>query len=78
MQALLALILIIPLIFGLVYILKKWVVQADFKDPGIKLVKQFSLSNKERIIVVEVEDIKLIIGVSPQAFNTLHVVEKNA
>lgn len=78
LHILLALIITIPLIVGFIYLLKRYTNYSYKNTDGIKLVKQLALGNKERILVVEVEEIKLIIGISSNTFNTLHVINKNA
>lgn len=77
MQVVVALLIIIPLILLLVYGLKRYMTATSRDYSGIQIINQLSLGNKERILVIEIEKVKLIIGVSPYAFNTLYVVGKN-
>lgn len=77
LYALLVLVLLVPCIIALAYVLKKCMQGPLHKDSGFKILRQYSLGQKERIVILEVEDVKLIVGISPNAFNTLHVLEKN-
>lgn len=78
LRVVVTLIVIVPLIVGVAYLLKRYMNLAQTNSSGIRILKQLSLNNKERILVIEVEEVKLIVGVSPNAFNTLHILDKNA
>lgn len=77
LKAIAALIVLIPCIFLSITLLKRFNRIVPNKCPGIKIINQLSIGIKERILVIEVEGVKMVVGVSPQAFNTLYILEHN-
>lgn len=77
-KALSVLFFILILLVGCLYLLKRYLPLSTKKSLGIQLIDQLVLSNKERIVIVDVEEVKLIIGISQHTFSTLYIVEKNA
>ncbi|KGP63716.1 hypothetical protein EP47_04960 [Legionella norrlandica] len=77
LYAALILLLIIPAIFAFVFLLKKLTYSSYQNASGIKVIHQLSLSKREKIVVISVENVKLVIGFSPNTFSLLHLIEQN-
>ncbi|MFI4918031.1 MAG: flagellar biosynthetic protein FliO [Legionellales bacterium] len=80
LYTLLVLILMLPLIIGVVYCLKRITAQPfgkQTKQP-INITHQLSLGSKERLMCVEINGVSLLLGVTPQAISALHVFTSNA
>lgn len=77
LYAALILLLLIPVIIGVVFILKKLNPTLAAGRTDIQLLNQFALNKKEKIVVVAVENVKLVIGVTPYSLNLLHVIGQN-
>lgn len=73
----LILLLIIPMIFLVITLYKKLYHLSYKNNPNAQLIYQLTLSKKEKIVVVSVENVKLIIGISPNHFNLLHLIKQN-
>ena len=72
--AVLALLLVLALIVGLGWLLKR-LPGSGFRPPeGMKLVASLSLGARERVVVVEVNGQQLLLGVSAGGISTLHVL----
>lgn len=79
-HALLILGFIIPLIIGVLYGLK-YVLSRPFnlkKDQAIRMTHQLAIGSKERLLCVEVEGVRLLLGITPQSISTLHVFDANS
>jgi flagellar biogenesis protein FliO len=77
LKALLALIVIVPIIFLSLRAFKKYSRSPLSNGTEIKIKNQLSIGIKERILVVEVEGVRLVVGVSSHAFNTLYILDQN-
>lgn len=72
--AVLALLMVLALIVGLGWLLKR-LPGSGFRPPeGMKLVASLSLGARERVVVVEVNGQQLLLGVSTGGISTLHVL----
>lgn len=72
--AVLALLLVLLLIVGLGWLLKR-LPGSGFRPPeGMKLVASLGLGTRERVVVVEVNGQQLLLGVSAGGISTLHVL----
>jgi flagellar protein FliO/FliZ len=70
----LGLVFILGLIFAIAWVFKRvghW--PAGGKGP-IRIVGGVSLGARERVVVVEVEDARLVLGIAPGRVQTLHVL----
>lgn len=76
-HAALVLLFIIPTMIAVVFFLKK--LNYSSQDPGsdLRIVNQLSLSKKEKIVVVSIENVKLVIGISTHAFNLIHLIDSH-
>jgi len=75
MAALLALALVIALIFGLSWLLRRLPGTGLRQDDGLRIVAGVSLGSKERAVVVAVNGQQLLLGVTPGAVSLLHALE---
>ncbi len=71
----LALILILPLIVMVVYLLKRFGNLPGKPAKSMKIIDRLAIGHKEYILIVQIEQDRLVLGVSPHAFNTLHVLK---
>ena len=77
LQMLLSLILIVGILFACAYLLRKLNFGKHFGHTGpLRVVGGLMISARERIILVEVEDTWLIVGVVPGQIKTLHTLPK--
>ena len=77
-QAGLALALIVSLLFGAAWLAKKLVGGKKFGQGDMKIVGGVVLGQRERIVLLEVGDQWLVIGIVPGQIRTLHRMEKGA
>ncbi|CAA0090694.1 Flagellar protein FliO [Zhongshania aliphaticivorans] len=67
-----SLVFVILCIVGLMWMLRRSRLVAGTGQAGVKLVSQIPLSMKEKLLVVQVGDEKLLLGCTTTAINTLH------
>jgi flagellar protein FliO/FliZ len=70
-QAALVLLLIVGLIGGVAWLLRRLGMVRNDSGTTVRIVSGVSLSNRERILVVEVADQWIVVGVAPGCINTL-------
>ena len=70
-QVALVLVLVIGLIAGAAWLLRRLGVARNTGSSAVRIVSGVSLGNRERILVVEVADQWIVVGVSPGGINTL-------
>ena len=70
-QVALVLLLVIGLIAGAAWLLKRLGMARNPGGTTVRIVSGVSLSNRERILVVEVADQWIVVGVAPGCINTL-------
>ncbi len=80
LHALLILGLIIPLIIAVLYGLKYALTRPlSFKnDKAIRITHQLAVGSKERLLCVEIEGTRLLLGMTPHSISTLHVLNDNS
>ncbi|MBU1364304.1 MAG: flagellar biosynthetic protein FliO [Gammaproteobacteria bacterium] len=76
LQATLALVLIIGLLFGTAWLARKLSGGKGFGRGGMKIVGGVALGPRERIVLVEVGETWLVIGIVPGQIRTLHQLPK--
>jgi flagellar protein FliO/FliZ len=76
LQATLALLLILGLLFGTAWVARKLSGGKGFGQGVMKIVGGVALGPRERIVLVEVGDSWLVIGVVPGQIRTLHQLPK--
>ncbi|HJV92588.1 MAG TPA: flagellar biosynthetic protein FliO [Azonexus sp.] len=77
-QAALALALILALLLGTAWLARKVSGGKGFGQGGMKIVGGVALGPRERIVLLEVGDEWLVIGIVPGQIRTLHRLEKGA
>ena len=70
-QVALVLLLIVGLIGGVAWLLRRLGMVRNDSGTAVRIVSGLSLSNRERILVVEVADQWIVVGVAPGGINTL-------
>jgi len=77
LQTVLGLLFILGLLFFAAYLLRKINGGRGFGSSGpLRLVGGLMISTRERIVLVEVGDTWLVLGVGPGQFRTLHTMPK--
>jgi len=78
LQATLALLLILGLLFATAWLARKLSGSKGFGKGGMKIICGVALGPRERIVLVEVGDSWLVIGVVPGQIRTLHQLPKGS
>ena len=76
-DTLLGLGLVIALILGLAWLIKRTGKFQSSSNGAIKIVAGLSLGSREKALLLEVEGEKILIGVTPQQINTLHILGRD-
>lgn len=76
LQALFALALIVALLIGTAWLARKVTGGRGFGQAGMRVVGGVALGPRERIVLVEVGDTWLVIGLVPGQIRTLHTLPK--
>jgi flagellar protein FliO/FliZ len=78
LQMLSGLILIIAILFGAAYLLRRVNGGRGFGNSGpMRVVGGLMLSTRERIVLVEIGDTWLVVGIVPGQIKTLHTLAKS-
>jgi len=77
-QATLALLLIVGLLVGAAWLARKVSGGKGFGQGGMKIVGGVALGPRERIVLLEVGDQRLVIGIVPGQIRTLHRLAKGS
>lgn len=75
-QAMLALGLIVSLLLGTAWLARKVSGGRGFGQAGMRVIGGLALGPRERIVLVEVADTWLVIGIVPGQIRTLHTLPK--
>lgn len=78
LQAALALALIIALLLGAAWLARKVSGGKGFGQGGMKVIGGVALGPRERLVLVEVGDTWLVIGLAPGQIRTLHRLPKGS
>lgn len=68
--------LIVVLIYGLSWFVKRFSQGGFLHNPAMKIVSSMSLGTRERLMLVDVGGKQLLLGVTATQINTLHVFEE--
>ncbi|MDZ7804171.1 flagellar biosynthetic protein FliO [Thiohalophilus sp.] len=75
-QMVLGLLFIIALIFGMGWFIRRLGTFNSVASGNLKLLGGLSLGQREKIVLVQVGEIQLLVGVAPGQVRTLHVLDK--
>lgn len=79
LQTLLALVLVLGMVAGAAWMLRRFSAQPGFGGGGaIKVVAGAAIGQRERVVLVEVGGTLLVVGVAPGHVSTLHTLPKSA
>jgi flagellar protein FliO/FliZ len=78
MSVLPALVMILLLIVGLAFLVRKYNPTLGRGNPLMRVLGTMPLGGKERLILVQTGDACLLLGVTPGQIQTLHVVNKDS
>lgn len=70
------LLVILLLIFGLAWAFKRYSHLPKGSGEIVRVVGGASLGPRERVVVVEIDETRLVLGVAPGRVQTLHVLDK--
>lgn len=76
LQMVLGLLLVIAVIFGLAWLIRR---MGQFGAPAnaqIKVLGGVSVGQREKVVVIQVADTQMVIGVAPNQVNALHVFDE--
>lgn len=68
--------LIVALIFGLSWFVKRFAQGGFMQNPSMKIVSSMPLGTRERLMLVDVGGKQLLLGVTATQINTLHVFDE--
>lgn len=78
-QGLVGLVVIIALLIGTLAAIKRWGGQfSGASTAGLKVISGISVGTRERILLVEVGDTWLVVGVTASQIRTLHTLPKGS
>ena len=76
LQALFGLLVVLGLLVAATFFMRRIYGGRPFGQGPLKLLGGIAVGNRERILLVEVEDTWLVIGMAPGQFRTLHTLPK--
>jgi len=72
------LVVVIALILGLAWVLKKYGHLPNSNQVDMKVLGGLSLGAREKAILIEVENTRLLVGVTPGHIQTLHILDSDS
>lgn len=72
------LLIVLATIGAIAWALKRFALQATTASSAIKIIASTGVGQRERIVLVEIENTRLILGVAPGRINTLHCIDKSS
>lgn len=73
-----SLVLVLVIIFAIAWLLKRFAVIPTAATGHLKVVSAAGVGQRERVVIVEVGETWLVLGVAPGQINMLHSMEKSA
>ncbi|MCW8347644.1 flagellar biosynthetic protein FliO [Vibrio sp. ZSDZ65] len=70
-----ALVLVVMVILGLAWLLKRMKVPSMINQQGLKIVRQIPVGTKERIAIVEAGDEQFLVGITAQSIQLISKLE---
>lgn len=77
MQIMFSLLLVITAIVLVAWLLKRMNVTRQGTGSQLKVISGVAIGQRERIVLVEIEDTWLVVGVGPGQIRTLHTLQKS-
>jgi flagellar protein FliO/FliZ len=77
MQIMFSLLLVIAAIVLVAWLLKRMNITRQGTGSQLKVISGVTIGQRERIVLVEIEDTWLVIGVGPGQIRTLHTLQKS-
>lgn len=71
-----SLVLVIAVILGLAWVLKRMKVPSLVNQQGLKIVRQIPVGTKERIAIVEAGEEQFLVGITSQSIQLISKLEK--
>jgi len=78
MQMLAGLIFVLAIIIGLAWLLKRFALMPSTSAGNLKIVAATGVGQREKVVIVEIDETWLVLGVAPGRVNKLHTLEKPA
>lgn len=75
-QVLLALVAVVLLIVGMAWLLRRMNQFTGAGNNVVRVLGGISMGQRERVVVVQVGETQLVLGVAPGRINTLHVMDQ--
>lgn len=76
MQMMGGLLLVLAIIGGITWLLKRFALIPTTATGTLKVVAATGIGQRERVVVVEIDDTWLVLGVAPGRVNKLHTMDK--
>ena len=78
LQIVSSLFLVLIVIGGLAWILKRFGIGTATSSGPIKVIATTGVGQRERVVVVEIENTRLVLGVAPGRVNVLHCLNESS
>ena len=72
------LLLVLAIICAIAWALKRFALHPTIASSAIKIIASAGVGQRERIVLVEIENTRLILGVAPGRVNILHCIDKSS
>ncbi len=69
------LLLVLTLMMGLLYLIKKFKLKKFATNPTIKIINILPIGTKEKLLLIEVQGKTILLGTTPNHIETLHIFE---
>ncbi|MFO7602901.1 MAG: flagellar biosynthetic protein FliO [Gammaproteobacteria bacterium] len=76
LQMVLGLLLVLGVIFALAWVIRRMGQFAAPSNAQVRVLGGISIGQRERVVVIQIAETQLVIGVAPGQVNTLHVFDK--
>lgn len=78
LQMVSSLILVLIVIGGLAWVLKRFGISSTASSGAIKVIATAGVGQRERVVLIEIENTRLVLGVAPGRVNVLHCLDKSS
>lgn len=72
----LGLLFVLAMIFVLAWLFRKYIGGGVINNAGLKAIAGVSVGQKERVVLIQVGERQLLVGVAPGQVNMLHAIER--